>query len=70
MAEQLRVQVAHVTLYVPADDVTSLVVCERSGQVPFDCGLSACENGCPEVELTFVRAEVLSDAFSGEQNDG
>ena len=70
--ERLYVKVGAAMLSVPEDQVTTLVVCERSGQVPHECGLSACENGCPDVELTFVRAEVAatSPAFPNQRGDG
>jgi hypothetical protein len=29
-------------------------VCVRSGQLPWDCGLSACENGCTTKTVEFV----------------
>jgi hypothetical protein len=55
----LEVVVNGVHVAVLDNDVVTLVVCERSGQVPHECGLSECDNGCPDVELTFVRAEVV-----------
>lgn len=60
MPERIYVWVGAEMLYVPVDLVTTLVVCERSGQVSHECGLSACENGCPDVELTFVRAKLTN----------
>ena len=35
--------------------LTILTVCTRSGQVPHECGLAACDNGCETEDLTFVR---------------
>jgi hypothetical protein len=35
--------------------MTTLTVCTRSGQLPYECGLIACENGCETHDLTFLR---------------
>jgi hypothetical protein len=56
---KLYVRVAGEMVYVPEDQVTTLVVCDRTGALPHECGAYECENGCRDVELTFVRAEVL-----------
>lgn len=29
-------------------------ICERSGQVPWECGLNACDNGCTTRTVEFV----------------
>lgn len=34
----------------------SFVVCERSGADPPSCGLAACDNGCPTIEVEVVHA--------------
>ncbi len=48
----LRVEDAHVVL---------LTVCEQSGQLPHECGLAACDNGCSTQTLTFLRVERVPD---------
>jgi len=35
-------------------DVIEFEVCQHSGQLPWDCGLSACENGCATKTVEFV----------------
>lgn len=58
---KLYVRVAGEMVYVPEDDVTTLIVCKRSGALTHECGLVACDNHCLDEELTFVRAEVVDD---------
>jgi hypothetical protein len=34
----------------------TLVVCARSGRLPWECDESACENGCPDRDVEVVEA--------------
>ena len=39
------------------DRLVTLTVCARSGQLPHECGLVACDNGCETEDLEFVRVD-------------
>lgn len=42
--------------------IVEFEVCERSGQLPWECGLAACENGCATKTVAFVPLTTHTEA--------